>query len=80
MGLDCAICESAGWISRNSVNRLVVCSLEMPIWGDPKRNRKIRRMLIDRAVAIVSQLVSIIAESLTEVIQFRPCRVTGRTR
>src|ERR1700680_1725665 len=80
MGLHCSIYESAGWISRNSVNRLVVCSLEMPIRSNPERDREIRGMLIDRTVAIIPQLVSIVAEGLAKVIQFGPCGVTRRTR
>src|SRR6202043_101885 len=80
MGLHCSIYESAGCVSRNRVNRLVVCSLEMPIRSDPKRDREIRGMLIDRTVAIISQLVSIIPKGLAEVVQSRPRVVAGQTR
>src|SRR5580698_402769 len=52
----------------------------MPDRRDAERNRKVGRVLPDRRVAIVHQLVAVVAKHLAKIIQLRPRRMARRTR
>src|ERR1700690_3179379 len=54
----------------------------MPIGSDAHRNREIRRILIARRIAIVAELIAVIAKNLAEIIELGPsfvARGAGQT-
>ena len=52
----------------------------MPIGRHPHCYRPVGGALPNGRVAIVHELVSVVAEDLAEVVQLGPCRVTSRAR
>src|SRR5580704_1443101 len=66
----------AGW----SVNQRAVLALSVPNGCDAERHRPIRRLLVDRSVAIVPQLIAVILECLPERAKHRPGKMACRAR
>src|ERR1700722_8259538 len=64
----------------NRVDRQIICALSMPVRRYTKCDWKVARVLPDGRVALVAQLIAIVAKHLPEVIQLRPRVMTCRTR
>src|SRR6202022_4450230 len=77
---DRALDGSTRRIAGNKVDRLMIGTLQMPLGRGSDRNRPIRRILPDWGVSIVPELVSVVAEFLSEAIELGPGCVTRRTR
>src|SRR4051812_17557160 len=71
--------RSACRVTRNRILRHATCAFIMPMRRDTHGDWPVRRVLINGGVAIVHQLVAVIAKVLPETIQLRPCFVTSRT-
>ena len=51
----------------NLVHRYAVVALPMPVWSHAKHDWPVRRLLINRSVAVVAQLISVVFESLPKL-------------
>ena len=67
-------------ITRRSIHLGAVCALTVPNRCNAECYRPICRVLVDRGISVVAELVAIVLERLSERAQHGPCLVTGRTR
>src|SRR6202790_4121913 len=64
--------------TRRSIDRNLVCAFPMPLRRDPESYRPVRRILPDWGIPIVHQLITVVFEFLSEIVEHRPSLVTGR--
>src|SRR6266700_1790280 len=76
------LCSCSGVLTGGPdvIDCLVVYSLPMPLRRDAEGDWEIARLLVDRGVVLVHELISVVTEGLPKVVKFRPSGVASRTR
>src|SRR5579859_2858045 len=65
--------------ARIRIDRNLSGTHAVPDWNDTERNRPISRVLPDRGIAVIHQLVAVVFELLPKVIEHRPGLMAGGT-
>src|SRR5882757_9641051 len=64
---------------RGLIDQHFVCIFPMPVGGHTEADRPIRWLVENRSVFVVSELVTVVLEDLSEVIELGPSFMTGGT-